>query len=102
MLATYSTEKSKLTKAWISTPTAVLMSTNIALLTLGMVVAGPLTDAFGARWIWGAAAVVAAVAGIVGFILARGVRQQPQEAVEPEPESEAWAVTAHGAGSGQP
>jgi MFS family permease len=82
---------------------AVLMSTNIALLTLGMVVAGPLTDAFGARWVWGAAAAVAALAGIVGFILARGVRHQPEEAVaEPEPESEAWAVTAHSAESGRP
>jgi len=82
---------------------AVLMSANIALLTLGMVVAGPLTDAYGARWVWGAAAAVAALAGIVGFILARGVREQPQEeSIESEPESEAWAVTAHSAGSGQP
>ena len=33
---------------------AVLMSSNVALLTLGMVVAGRLTDSVGARWIWAA------------------------------------------------
>ena len=34
----------------------VIMSSNYALLGLGMVAAGALTDAFGARWVWGGAA----------------------------------------------
>ena len=77
---------------------AVLMSTNIALLTVGMIVAGRLTDVFGARWVWAVAAAAAAIAGIVGFILARGVRQpqeEPEPELEPDQESEALPVTAH-------
>ena len=41
----------------------VIMSSNYAILGLGMVVAGALTDAFGARWVWGAAARRTSVAG---------------------------------------
>ena len=37
----------------------VIMCSNYALLGLGMVVAGALTDAFGARWVWGGAAASA-------------------------------------------
>ena len=33
----------------------VIMSSNYALLGVGMAAAGPLTDAFGARWVWGGA-----------------------------------------------
>ena len=78
---------------------AVLMSSNIAVLTLGMILAGKLTDVFGARWLWGAAAVVVGLAAIAGFILAGGVRQA-QEHAEPEvdehdAESDALPVTAH-------
>jgi MFS family permease len=75
---------------------AVLMSSNVALLVLGMVVAGRLTDAVGARWVWAAAAVAATVAAIVGFLLARRVPQQALAApVEPLP------VTAHTVESAQ-
>ena len=63
----------------------VLMSSNVAMLTLGMLVAGRLTDSVGPRWIWGAAAVLSGAASIVGFILARGVRERPTAAVEPLP-----------------
>jgi hypothetical protein len=49
----------------------VLMSTNVAFVTAGMVVAGWLTDVIGARWILAAAAAFASSAGIVGFGLAR-------------------------------
>jgi MFS family permease len=70
---------------------AVLMSSNVAALTLGMILAGRLTDVVGPRWIWAAAAVAAAVAGAVGFVLARRVRSE-QPAAEPEPEP--VAVTA--------
>jgi DHA3 family tetracycline resistance protein-like MFS transporter len=51
----------------------VVMSTNFAVLGLGMIAAGPLTDALGARWVWAIAAGVAAVAAVVGWTLARGV-----------------------------
>ena len=49
----------------------VIMSSNYALLGLGMVVAGALTDAFGARWVWGGAALA--------YLLARsGARARPR------------------------
>jgi MFS family permease len=68
---------------------AVLMSSNVAMLTLGMVAAGRLTDVYGPRWVWGAAAVVLALSGVVGFVLARGA------AAAGRPEGESVAVTAH-------
>ncbi len=51
----------------------VLMSSNYAVLGLGMAAAGPLTDEFGARWIWGASAGLTALAALVGYSLARGI-----------------------------
>ncbi len=39
----------------------VVMSVNFAVLGLGMAVAGPLTDAYGARWLWAGAAAIFAV-----------------------------------------
>jgi MFS family permease len=63
----------------------VLMSSNVAMLTIGMVVAGRLTDSVGARWIWGAAAILTAAAAIVGFTLARGVPERPAAVPEPLP-----------------
>src|SRR5207237_122594 len=53
----------------------VLMSSNYAVLGLGMVVAGLLTNEFGARWVWGGSACLAALAALVGFSLARGIRE---------------------------
>jgi len=50
----------------------VIMSTNYLLLGLGMAVAGPLTDAVGARWMWGAAAAAYGVAALLAVILSRG------------------------------
>jgi len=65
---------------------AVLMSSNVATLTVGMVVAGKLTDVVGARWVWAAAAVWFAAAAVAGFALARRVTAPPLPAeVEPEP-----------------
>jgi MFS family permease len=52
----------------------VLMSSNYAVLGLGMVAAGPLIDEFGARWVWGVSACLVAVSGIVGYAMARGIR----------------------------
>jgi MFS family permease len=50
---------------------AVLMSSNVAVLTIGMITAGKLTDVVGARWVWGAAAVGSGAAAVAGFVLAR-------------------------------
>jgi MFS family permease len=51
---------------------AVLMSSNVAMLTIGMILAGHFTDVFGPRWVWGVAAALAALAGAIGYLLARG------------------------------
>jgi len=50
---------------------AMLMSTNVAFVTAGMVIAGWLTDTIGARWILATAGAFAGTAGIVGFGFAR-------------------------------
>jgi MFS family permease len=57
----------------------VIMSSNYALLGLGMVAAGPLTDLVGPRWVWGGAALVAGVAAALGFALTRraGTQGEP-------------------------
>jgi MFS family permease len=61
----------------------VIMSTNYVLLGVGMAAAGPLVDAFGARWLWGGAAGVFLLAALTAAALARGV-----ERVEAVPELE--------------
>ena len=76
----------------------VLMSTNGAVLTVGMVIAGRLTGSVGPRWIWAAAGLLAAAAAVIGFTLSRGVREEPPPAAVLGPgtlEPEA-AVEAHG------
>src|SRR5205085_9790426 len=60
---------------------SVLMSSTAVTLGLGMIAAGLLTNAVGARWVWGAAAGVLAVAATAGAALARGV-----EVAAPAPE----------------
>ncbi len=49
----------------------LIMSVNYVFLGLGMVFAGPLTNAVGARWVWAAAAGLYAVAAVVGYVLVR-------------------------------
>jgi MFS family permease len=66
----------------------VLMSSNYAVFLVGMIAAGPLTNEYGARWVWGGAAAVAAVAALVGFAFARGVRETHTAQVEPAPLAE--------------
>ncbi|HVD48648.1 MAG TPA: MFS transporter [Gaiellaceae bacterium] len=73
---------------------AVLMSANVAMLTLGMIVAGHFTDVVGPRWVWGAAALAAAVSGIIGFALARSAGPAARA------QAEALTVAAHTADSG--
>lgn len=66
----------------------VIMSTNFAVLGLAMVAAGPLTDAFGARWVWGGAALLSALAALLGYGMTRGVvteRDQAPPVLMPDP-----------------
>jgi MFS family permease len=65
----------------------LIMSSNYALLGVGMVAAGPLTDLVGPRWLWGGAALVAAVAAAFGFTLTRraGTQGQPPPSLLAEP-----------------
>jgi MFS family permease len=63
-----------------------VMSAGYAVLGLGMVLAGPLTNELGARAVWSMAASIFALAGLVGFALlgdeggepAPGVSERPQ------------------------
>jgi hypothetical protein len=52
-----------------------------------MVVAGPLVDAFGARWLWGGASVAFLLAALTALSLARGLdaRVAPAELEEALP-----------------
>jgi hypothetical protein len=63
------------------------MSSNYVMLGLGMVAAGPLVDAFGARWLWGGASVAFLVGALTAFALARGLeaRVAPAELEEALP-----------------
>jgi len=51
----------------------VLMSSTAVSLGVGMVAAGVVTNVLGARWVWGIAAAILAVAAALGLALARGV-----------------------------
>jgi MFS family permease len=51
----------------------VVMSVGYAVLGIGMIAAGPLTNAIGARAVWGISAGLAALGAVVGFVLVRGV-----------------------------
>ena len=62
----------------------VVMSTGYAVLGVGMVAAGPITNVYGARTAWGAAAALCAVAAFLGFVLLRGVEESRGVDVEPE------------------
>ena len=61
----------------------VVMSVGYAVLGLGMVVAGPLTNAIGARAVWGISAGLAALGAVAGYVLVRGVTHEvrPAEAL---------------------
>jgi MFS family permease len=62
----------------------VIMSVNYAVYGLGFLVAGPLTDGVGPRWVFGGVGAVLAVASLVAYALARTVprtAERPAEAV---------------------
>lgn len=66
----------------------VIMSSNYALLALGMAAAGPLTDAIGPRWLWGGAALLSAAAAVLGYTLTRRAATEaepPPPLLEPRP-----------------
>ncbi|MGH3080067.1 MAG: MFS transporter [Gaiellaceae bacterium] len=60
----------------------VLMSSNYAVLGLGMITAGPLTDALGPRAIWALAGGLCGVAAAIGLVMARGVSARREPALQ--------------------
>ena len=66
----------------------LIISSNYALMGAGMVLAGPLTNALGARWTWGLAAATFALGSVVAYSMAAGVAEEDAELVLDQPESE--------------
>lgn len=62
----------------------VIMSVNYAVYGLGFVIAGPLTDSVGPRWVFGAVGIVLGLAALVAYALARGAEQSIERAFEAE------------------
>lgn len=60
----------------------VLMSSTFAVMGLGMIIAGPLTDNLGPRWVYAVAGAVAGVAALVGSVMARGLPEMTAEESE--------------------
>jgi hypothetical protein len=60
----------------------VLMSANYAVLGLGMIAAGPITDALGARAVWAIGGGLAAVAAVIGLTMARGAAARREPALQ--------------------
>jgi len=61
-----------------------IMSVNYAAYALGFVIAGPLTDRVGPRWIFGGVGAVLAVASLVAYTLARGAEDTAGRRIEAE------------------
>ena len=49
------------------------MSVTYSAVFIGMLAGGFISDAYGARWAWGVAAIVAGVAAVAAYGLARGI-----------------------------
>jgi len=62
----------------------VIMSVNYAVYGLGFVIAGPLTDSVGPRWVFGGVGVVVAGASLVAYALAGGAEQGVERPAEAE------------------
>jgi MFS family permease len=60
----------------------VVMSIGYAFFGLGMIVAGPLTNGFGARTAWGISAVLCAVAACFALVLLSGVEERESPLVQ--------------------
>lgn len=77
----------------------LVMSLNFSVLFVGMLAGGFLSDAYGARWTWGVAAIVAGVAAVTAYALARGIPAEPaREDSEPLPIVSAAAPDPAGLG----
>jgi MFS family permease len=63
----------------------IIMSTNYAVLGISMAAAGLVTDALGARWAWALAAAFAALAALLGYVLAPRTIEEAQSELTPEP-----------------
>jgi MFS family permease len=75
----------------------LIMSVNYAVLGLAMAAAGPLTNAIGARWVWGLGAISYAAAFIAAAVLAPTTRQPaPDEREAAELVLEEPVVVVHG------
>jgi len=61
----------------------LLMSANYAVLGVSFVIAGPITDAVGARWVYAGAAGTIAAAAVTAWRLTRGVEARPPALAEP-------------------
>jgi MFS family permease len=75
----------------------LLMSLTFSSHVVGMLVAGPMTDAYGARWVWGVFALACGAAALVGLLLARGVREPLGRVRLASPEVEAAGRPTEGA-----
>jgi MFS family permease len=62
----------------------VIMSVNYAVYGLGFVLAGPLIDRVGPRWVFGGVGAVLACASLFAYALARGAEQGVERTVEAE------------------
>jgi MFS family permease len=62
----------------------VIMSVNYAVYGLGFVVAGPLTDSVGPRWVFGGVAIVLAFVSLVAYALARTATRAAEQRAEAE------------------
>jgi MFS family permease len=61
-----------------------IMSVNYGAYALGFVIAGPLTDSVGPRWVFGGVGTVLALASLVAYTLARGAEDPAGRRIEAE------------------
>jgi MFS family permease len=60
----------------------VIMSVNYAVYGVGVLVAGPLTDSFGPRWVYGSVGVLLLFASLIAYVLGRVRIPEPRAEVE--------------------
>ncbi len=58
----------------------LIMSANFVVLGAAMFAAGPLTDRFGARWIWGGSAALLAASAAVAAVMCRALLAEGEPA----------------------
>jgi dTMP kinase len=62
----------------------VIMSVNYAVFGLGFIIAGPLTDGVGPRWVFGGGAIVLIFASLIAYALARTAARSAEQRAEAE------------------